>query len=98
MKYLLELHKPQVHSEQTRARNHASCCRARGDTWTPVAPQIAPSPTGVRIGRIDLPCEIAISAAGDAISAGRFARTRPALVTMERVGACVAMGEPVALP
>ena len=24
MKYLLELHKPQVHSEQTRARNHGA--------------------------------------------------------------------------
>ena len=34
MKYLLELHKPQAHSEQSRARNHASCCRmTHGHLW-----------------------------------------------------------------
>ena len=58
-------------------------------------PPLQPTPNALRIGRVSLP--IAPSHSGNGSNAPSFAQTRQTLSLMERVGACVRMGEPVLL-
>jgi len=61
-------------------------------------PELEADASQVSIGRVSLPLERATAAgAAAARGEGRFARTRHALVTLERVAACVQLGEPMLL-
>ena len=59
-------------------------------------PPLQVTPAALRIGRIAIPISDAAGNGGGG-NGGAFAQTRQTLALMERVGACVRMGEPVLL-